>query len=124
MKLLSSIFQTKMFLVTLILLIIYSFIIAPTGFNRTISWGEFDKLIYFIKTYFQIILIFYLLCYGALTLIKRKTNEYISIIHTVITLISMLLLKQQAENVFGLFSVLSFVCFLINMVFSLKIVNS
>lgn len=58
MKLLSSIFQTKMFLVTLILLIIYSFIIAPTGFNRTISWGEFDKLIYFTKTYFQIILIF------------------------------------------------------------------
>lgn len=124
MKLLSSIFQTKMFLVTLILLIIYSFIIAPTGSNRTISWGEFDKLIYFIKTYFQIILIFYLLCYGTLTLIKRKTNEYISMIHTVITLISMLLLKQQAENVFGLFSVLSFVCFLINMVFSLKIVNS
>ncbi len=60
MKLLSSIFQTKMFLVTLILLIIYSFIIAPTGFNRTISWGEFDKLIYFTKTYFQIILIFLL----------------------------------------------------------------
>lgn len=103
MKLLSSIFQTKMFLVTLILLIIYSFIIAPTGFNRTISWGEFDKLIYFTKTYFQIILIFYLLCYGTLTLIKRKTNEYISMIHTVITLISMLLLKQQAENVFGRF---------------------
>ncbi|CAI9673214.1 hypothetical protein EAVNNN508_00576 [Elizabethkingia anophelis] len=124
MKLLSSIFQTKMFLVTLILLIIYSFIIAPTGFNRTISWGEFDKLIYFTKTYFQIILIFYLSCYGTLTLIKRKTNEYISMIHTVITLISMLLLKQQAENVFGLFSVLSFVCFLINIVFSLKIVNS
>ena len=49
MKLLSSIFQTKMFLVTLILLIIYSFIIAPTGFNRTISWESLINLFISLK---------------------------------------------------------------------------
>lgn len=120
MRSISIIFQTKMFLVILALLILYTFIFAPIGFNQTIMWGWFDKFNFYIKFYFQFILIFYSVCYGILTLTKKRTNKYISIIHTIIIFTSMLLLKPQTEDIFGLLSILSLVSFLINVTISLK----
>ena len=121
MKFLDAIFKTKMFLVILMLLIIYFFIFAPTGFNRTIMWGIFDKLNYFIKFYFPFILIFYFLTYGILSLLKKKTNKILSIIHTMIIFFSMLILKPKNEDIFVIISLLAFVVFLINIILSLKI---
>ena len=124
MKFLDSIFKTKMFLVILILLIIYLFIFAPTGFNRTIMWGIFDKLNYFIRLYFPFVLVFYSLTYGILYLLKKKTIKNLSIIHTIIIFFSMLILKSQNEVILVILSILSFAVFLINLILSLKIITN
>ena len=124
MKFLDSIFKTKMFLVILILLIIYLFIFAPTGFNRTIMWGIFDKLNYFIRLYFPFVLVFYSLTYGILYLLKKKTIKNLSIIHTIIIFFSMLILKLQNEVILVILSILSFAVFLINLILSLKIITN
>ena len=119
MRLINTIFQTRMFLVVLTLLLSYIFVFAPTGFNRTIMWGLIDQLNHYIEIYFPFILIFYLLSYGIVFLAKKKTNKNVSILHAITIFASMLLLKSQG-NLFFLLTILSFALFLANMILSLK----
>ena len=120
MKLLDKVFKTKMFFVVLILFTLYTFILASTGFNRTINWELFDKINYYIKIYFPFILIFYFIGYGILYFLKQKTNKYLSITHTVFILITILTIKNQTNDIITYFSLLGFIIFIINIARSKK----
>ena len=120
MKLLNKIFKTKMFFVVLILFILHNFILDPTGFNRTINWGLFDKINYYIKIYFPFILIFYFIGYGILYILKKETNKYLSIAHTFFIIITLLIIKSQTKDIITYFSLIGFIIYIINIARSKK----
>lgn len=124
MKLFEKIFKTKMFFIVLILFILHTFLFAPSGFNRIITWGLFDKLNYYIKIYFSFTLIFYFFGYGILYFLKKKTNKYLSVIHTIIIFIIILTLKNQTEHIITYFSLLAFIIFSMNIIISLEKTNT
>lgn len=123
MRFIKTVFETKMFLVILTLFILYVTFFAPSGVNRTIMWGAFDKLGHYNKLCFQFILLFYFLLYGILSLFKRKTNKKISIFQTITIVISILILKQQPTFIFLILSLLSLILFIINVILSVKKIN-
>ncbi len=119
MKFLNIIFQSKFYLVILILIICYFLFFAPNGFNHTISWGRLNKLNHFTKLYFPIILIFYFLGYGILSLLRTNTNKILSITQMILICGTMILIKQKNDEFLLPFSILSICSFLANTIFSL-----
>jgi len=120
MKFINRIFQTKLFLIILILMIIYSFFLAPTGFNRTISWNWIDKLNHDIKFFFPLILLFFTVCYGILSLFKKRTDKNLSIIHIILIILTITQIKLHNDYFFFILSVISFVTLLVNIILSLR----
>lgn len=112
-------FTKRMFLVTLIIIVIY-FINLPSGINRTISWNWIDKLVFFIKLYFIFILTLYFVSYSLIALLKRNTSINISILHSLILLISVLIIHSNMDEILLLINIVSLIVFSINVFYSFK----
>ncbi len=110
-------FTKRMFLITLIILALY-IINLPSGFNRTISWSWVDKLGFYIKLYFIFVLTFYIVCYSLITLLKKSTSFKISILHTLILLISVLIINSNMDEIILLINIISLIVFSINVFYS------
>ena len=112
-------FTKRMFLVTLIILVIY-FINLPSGINRTISWSWVDELVFFIKLHFFFVLIFYITCYSLIALLKRNTSINISILHSLTLLISVLIIHSNMDEILLLINIVSLIVFSMNVFYSFK----
>lgn len=124
MKYVNIIFQTKMFLVVLILLSIYQIFFAPTGFNQIISWGWIGKINHYLKLFLPFVLFFFVLSYGILSLLKREMHRNLSIMHVVTIILIITQIKQQNEFYHVMLSMIFFSLFFANIIISLKINGS
>jgi len=115
-------FTKRMFLVTLIILVLY-IINLPNGINRTISWNQLDLFVFYLKLYFVFVLTFYVICYSLIALIKRHTSFKISILHTLILLFSVLIIHSNINEIILLINIVSFIIFSINITYTLNLKN-
>ena len=112
-------FTKRMFLVTLMILVVY-IINLPNRINRTISWNQLDLFAFYLKLYFVFILTFYMICYSLIALLKRNTLFRISILHSLFLLISVLLIHSKMDEIILLINISSLIVFLMNVFYSFK----
>ena len=115
-------FTKRMFLVTLIILVLY-IINLPNGINRTISWNQLDLFVFYLKLYFVFVLTFYVICYSLIALIKRHTSFKISILHTLILLFSVLIIHSNNNEIILLINIVSLIVFAMNIRYTLNLKN-
>ena len=88
------------------------------GINKTVGLAfditEFSSLTFLFSFYF------FLFIYGILAVIKKETNLIISIVHTIMIIVSAILLENSENGFLMIFNCLSIIIFLLNMFKSLK----
>lgn len=109
-----------MFLITLVLLLIYNFVLMPNGINKTISWNPIDKFAFYFKWYFDLILLIYTIGYSFLAISKKNTLISISVIHTIIISISLFVINSVFDEIIFFINILSIILFITNLIFSIK----
>ena len=115
-------FTKRMFLVTLIILVLY-IINLPNGINRTISWNQLNLFVFYLKLYFVFVLTFYMVCYILVALLKRHTSFKISILHTLILLFSVLIIHSNINEIILLINIVSLIVFAMNIRYTLNLKN-
>ena len=121
MNYLKILFNRKMFLVTLIFFLFYIFTIIPSGINKTVSWNSIDKFVFYLKLYFGLIILFYTIVYGLLTIFKKNTLIKISVIHTLVLLIPLFVINTNFDDIIFLINIVSIFVFLSNLIYSILI---
>lgn len=119
MNYLKILFNRKMFLVTLILFLFYIFAILPNGINKTVSWNPIDKFVFYLKLYFGLILLFYTIVYGLLTIFKKNTSIKISVIHTLVLVFSLFVINTNFDDIIFFINIVSIILFLSNLIYSI-----
>ncbi len=112
-------FKKRMFLILLFILVFY-IITLPSGFNKSIGFTWFGELPFYIKLYYIFILGFYLMNYSLLALIKKETNVIISILHTILLIITTIILNKNIDDLILITNFVSLIFFSINVIYSLK----
>ena len=89
------------------------------GINKTVGLAyditEFSPLIFLFSFYI------FLFIYGILALSKKETNLAISIVHTIMIIVSAILLENSNNGFLMIFNCISIIVFILNMFKSLKI---
>lgn len=88
------------------------------GINKTVGLAfditEFSPLIFLFSFYI------FLFIYGILALSKKETNLAVSIVHTIMIIVSAILLENSNNGFLMIFNCISIIVFLLNMFKSLK----
>lgn len=112
-------FTKRMFLIMLFVLALY-IITLPSGFNKSIGLTWSGELPFYIKLYYVFVLSFYLVSYSLLALFKKETYVIISILHTILLLITTIILNKNVDDLILITNMVSLIVFSINVVYSLN----
>jgi hypothetical protein len=121
-KLINWLFQKGVFLIVLIVFIMFNIFSKFEGLNKTIGWGWnlFNDLL-FISPYIYIFLFYlFLVVYASLTITKKETNKFYSILHLVIISVSAFILENYHWEILLFLNLISSSVFLLNVYWSLK----
>lgn len=118
MKLLRYFFQKRM---VFILFLIFIFINVFTerykhfGISKTVGWAWNINMTNFSPLIFLISFYVFLLVYGIIALSKRKTNLKLSILHTAVILVSVILIETDKIEILMICNILSLTAFFTNL---------
>jgi hypothetical protein len=120
-KLINLIFQKGMFFIVLIIFIVFNIFSKFEGINKTIGWGWnlINDLIF--VSPFVYIFLFYLffIVYVGLTITKKETNKFVSILHFFLIGFSALMLEKNNFEILLLLNLMSGSVFLLNIYWSI-----
>ena len=121
MKLIQYFFQRRMVIILILVFILINLFTKNYqhyGINKTVGLAynitEFSPLIFLFTFYI------FLFIYGILALSKKETNLAISIVHTIMIIVSAILLENSNNGFLMIFNCISIIVFILNMFKSLK----
>jgi len=86
------------------------------GINKTVGWGvDRTNLLFYLALLLNGLILVYMIGYGVLLILKKRTNLYLSIFHLILCIL--LYVSVEKSNLFTLLiGLLSFVVFVLNVV--------